>query len=234
VTDHLSTHARQALSEAEAVAHRLAHDYVGTEHLLAGLAHGPGAAAEVLSRCGLDGARIEGQLEELLGRGRHALAVPPPLTSSAQLAVARSRWEARALGADAVAGVHLLLAVLHQDDSTAAVVLRGLGTEPAAVEALLLAGTWTDDTETDDTAEPTRPARPEGATAGEVPAGAIDAASAPWRPDPDEPLAVQVVRLTHRVAGLEAELTELRAMLTELRVRAVPGDEGPLLSDEPR
>ena len=108
VLDHLNSQARLALTRAEAVAHGLAHHYVGTEHLLVGLARVPGCAAELaLARCGLDGDEVASGLEQLLGRGPHALAVTPPHTAAVELVLARSRWEARALGEDVVTMVDL-------------------------------------------------------------------------------------------------------------------------------
>ena len=138
---HFNARAREVLQEAEASAHGLAHHYIGTEHVLVGLARGTGSSAQqALAGCGLDAEQIELQVEELLGRGRLALSVRPPFTSSASLVLERSRWEARTLGADQVGTAHVLLGLVRVPDSTAATVLGLLGVEPADIEAALRTG----------------------------------------------------------------------------------------------
>lgn len=224
--DHLSTQAQLALSQAEAVAHRLAHDYLGTEHLLAGLAYTdePGAR-RVLADCGVDGPAVEAHLETTLGRGRQALSVRPPFTASATVVLARSRWEARAFGHDAVGSAHLLLALVRHTDSAAITVLQALGVDLTKLEAMLVEVAPHD-------GSPERPKATDGPEATDGPDGsdgsdgsdggasiesnaaAEVAGSDAVRPSfDDEPLAIQVVRLTHQLARLERQVAELTARL---------------------
>lgn len=237
--DHLNSQARQAVVGAERVAHGLAHHYVGTEHLLVGLAGVAGCAAgRALARCGLDADGVAARLEHLLGRGPHALAVAPPYTAAVELVLARSRWEARALGEDVATSGHLLLALLHHEGSTATTVLRDLGADPARLEDFVLADP-SDAMSVD--AEPTVPAPGGAATAGTAPEGpgaaqagragqAGDADGGPSEPgEPGEPLAVRVVRLQRQVDRLEAEVADLAAIVRALAARAdgAPGAADP-------
>ncbi len=224
VLDHLNSQARLALTRAEAVAHGLAHHYVGTEHLLVGLARVPGCAAELaLARCGLDGDEVASGLEQLLGRGPHALAVTPPRTAVVELVLARSRWEARALGEDVVTSAHLLLALLHHDGATATTVLRELGADADRLEGFLLAHpvdgvpAGTDPLPTATASGPDR-AGPGGVDRREHPGDVA------WPAEPGEPLAVRVVRLQRQVERLEAEVANLTAIVRSL---SGPADEAP-------
>ena len=218
VLDHLNSQARQAVGRADGVAHGLAHQYVGTEHLLAGLAGVEGCAAErALARCGLGADGVASRVEQLVGRGPHALAVAPPRTAAVELVLARSRWEARALGEDVVTSAHLLLALLHHAGSTATTVLRDLGVDPDRLEGFVLADP-SDGPAADAESRPVTPG------AGPVPAGPVPA-------DPGEPLAVRVVLLQRQVDRLEAEVARLTAIVGALAGSSPavpdPGDPDP-------
>jgi len=214
------------MAEAGAVARRLAHDYVGTEHLLAGLAHVPGVASQALASLGLDGHRIEAQLEAMIGRGSRVLTGSPPRTAEAGLALARSRWEARSLGAEQVSSAHVLLALLRQPGTTAPTVLRELGADPAGLEPVLERIGASDDAAV---------RCPEAVGAGPSPMDdASVAAGAGPEPSPagvptagDDPLVAQVASLTRRVRRLEDELAVLRTLLERSSAGEPGGAVGP-------
>ena len=218
MSDHLSERAHGAVAEAEAAAHRLAHHYIGTEHLLVGLARATDSTAEdALRRCGLDADTIEAQVEALLGRGQTALAVRPPLTSSAALVLERSRWEARQFGEAVAEPGHVLLALLRLPQSTAATVLAALGLTTTQLEVAL-----GDDAVLVSPGAPVAPTPDpfghtlqygDGATAPvEVVRG--DGPGAPPQPADRalEPLAIVVARLSREVAELRAEVERLRSL----------------------
>jgi len=213
------------MAEAGAVARRLAHDYVGTEHLLAGLAHVPGAASQALASLGLDGHRIEAQLEAMIGRGSRVLTGSPPRTAEAGLALARSRWEARSLGAEQVSSAHVLLALLRQPGTTAPTVLRELGADPAGLEPVLERIGASDDAAV---------RCPETAGAATSPMDGASAAGAGPEPAPAgvptpvaDPLVAQVASLTRRVRRLEDELAVLRTLLERSSAGEPGGAVGP-------
>lgn len=194
---HFNARAREVLQEAEASAHGLAHHYIGTEHVLVGLARGTGSSAQqALAGCGLDAEQIELQVEELLGRGSLALSVRPPFTSSASLVLERSRWEARTLGADQVGTAHVLLGLVRVPDSTAATVLGLLGVEPADIEAALRTGLLRHGSppESDLAADPDAPRVPTDGAAS---------------------TAAQIALLRREVARLRAEVERLSSRLED-------------------
>ncbi|MFN0028153.1 MAG: Clp protease N-terminal domain-containing protein [Acidimicrobiales bacterium] len=206
VFEQLDQQARLVLEEAALVAHRLAHHYIGTEHLLVGLAVVEGGAQAALSACGLSAQALEHELAELLGRGRAPLGVQPPLTSTAALALERARWHARQQSRTRAADVDLLLAVVQLADSTAATVLRGVGVEPAAVEAQLsrTANTLPQDPVADPSPEPSPNAIPDGLLTPTV--------SAP----PPRSLGLDAV--VEELNSLRQETIELRAEVARLRL----------------
>lgn len=207
MSDHLSARVHEALAEAGAVAHRLAHHYIGTEHLLVGLARvAGGPARDGLARCGLTAERLEQQVEDLLGRGVAPLAVQPPLTSSAALALERSRWEARQLGRTTADTDHVLLALLRLPTSTAVSVVNGAGIETEQVE-LALADTSAGFTPVDaggDRGDGVVLVNGRHAADGDPPSSD--------RGDRElEPLAIVVARLSREVSELRAEVAALRS-----------------------
>lgn len=100
--DHLDEQSRQVVDLAEQQARELDHNYLGTEHLLYGLAYSGGVVATLLAerRCGPDD--ITRDIVTLIGRGR------PPDALLATLGIdldhVRQRVEAT-FGTDAVSHV---------------------------------------------------------------------------------------------------------------------------------
>ncbi|MFO0898465.1 MAG: Clp protease N-terminal domain-containing protein [Pirellulales bacterium] len=70
-----SARMKQALAQARDAAVSLAHDWVGTEHLLLGLLADPQVAGQTLRSAGLDAERVRESIVQLLGSG---LEVDPP------------------------------------------------------------------------------------------------------------------------------------------------------------
>jgi excisionase family DNA binding protein len=67
----LSAEVKQALEAAVAEAHRLKHDYVGTEHLLLGLLHGEaGSVPVLLAQLNAPAGRVRAHLLDLLKTGK--------------------------------------------------------------------------------------------------------------------------------------------------------------------
>ncbi len=224
-------HARQTVAEAQAVACRLAHHYLGTEHLLAALAYEVGSAAErALARCGVHGTAVEAHLEQVLGRGTRALSVQLPFTAAAEVVLTRSRWEARVLGEDIVSTTHILLALLRQPGGIAATVLAELGTDCAQLEGFVLAAPH--DSPLDETgplAQPC-PQEPLLPDAGHLVEGfgssAVESGGEARRSDRADVLAFQVVQLTGQVARLEAEVQKLGDLVQALLASIDPNGSG--------
>jgi len=127
---HLTAGARQALTLAFEAAAELGHSYVGSEHILLGLAlEGSGAAARCLRNCGFDGIRLRKLLIGSLGRGSPGARPAQGFTPRAQAVIEAAAAEAESRGQDLVDTQHLLLALLREGDSLGLQLLSAGGLE---------------------------------------------------------------------------------------------------------
>ena len=120
--------ARRALGLAQEEARRLGHNYIGTEHILIGLAReGNGVAAQVLVAMGADADKIRTVVELVIGRGERATQGETGLTPRAKRVLEFAVDEARRLGHHYVGTEHLLLGLMREREGIAASVLDRLG-----------------------------------------------------------------------------------------------------------
>ena len=128
-----------AITAARDAAAALGHSYVGTEHLLLGVAAEEGSlGARVLAGCGLDSARLTQLVAAECGRG--APGEPAQgLTPKARSAIEQAARDARRLGHGYVGTEHLLMGVLRSPDCTAYGLVCGAGAEPEALYEQILA-----------------------------------------------------------------------------------------------
>ncbi len=139
---------RKVLAMAREEALRLHHEYVGTEHMLLGLIReGEGVASTVLDRLGIDAAKLQARLEEVVQQGRsNAPSMPDlPYTSRAKKALELAMSEARVLHHSYVGTEHILIGLLREEKGIAAQVLReaGLTLDNARAEVLTVLGSDT-------------------------------------------------------------------------------------------
>jgi ATP-dependent Clp protease ATP-binding subunit ClpC len=114
-----------ALSQEEAV--RLGHNNIGTEHILLGLVReGEGIAAKALQSLGLEVAKIQEEVESLIGTGKQPMQ-SIHYTPRAKKVVELSQDEARKLGHSYVGTEHILLGLIREGEGVAARVLNNLG-----------------------------------------------------------------------------------------------------------
>ncbi|MFD2760746.1 ATP-dependent protease ATP-binding subunit ClpC [Lentibacillus juripiscarius] len=114
-----------ALSQEEAV--RLGHNNIGTEHILLGLVReGNGIAAKALESLGLEVAKIQEEVEKLIGAGKQPMQTIH-YTPRAKKVVELSQDEARKLGHSYVGTEHILLGLIREGEGVAARVLNNLG-----------------------------------------------------------------------------------------------------------
>ncbi len=119
-----------AIAAARDAAASLGHSYVGTEHLLLGIAaETESLGAQILLGRGLDMAALTRLVADERGSG---LPGPPEqgLTENAAAAIERAAGEARRLGQGCVGTEHLLLGLLRLDGCSAARLLASAGREP--------------------------------------------------------------------------------------------------------
>lgn len=120
--------AKRVLAHAESEARTFDHNYLGTEHLLLGLAReGEGIGARVLRALEIDDSRLRDAIVYVVGRGEGAppekLELVPRANHALELAVEEAdRLNHRYIGTE-----HLLIGLLLEEEGVAAGILAGLG-----------------------------------------------------------------------------------------------------------
>ena len=125
-----TTRAKNAIEIANEEAQKLGHTYVGSEHILYGLAkEGGGVASKVLENQNISAEAIEGKIIELIGRddeaeNKQALGFTP----RTKRIIENSFIEAKKIGYDYIGTEHLLIGILREGDSIAVRILLELDT----------------------------------------------------------------------------------------------------------
>ncbi len=128
-TDNFTQYARSAISRAQSVSASMGHSYIGTEHILLGIAGETGSlGAKILWDSGLNTARLTKLVEQRLGRGTPGTPADG-LDDEAQSAIAHAVADAGRLGQRRVGTEHLLMGILRLPECTAARVLTEAGAE---------------------------------------------------------------------------------------------------------
>jgi ATP-dependent Clp protease ATP-binding subunit ClpA len=132
--------ARKVLQYAQEEADRLNHNYIGTEHLLLGIAReGDGLGARTLASLDLDVRHIRAAVEFVIGRGDRAVTGDIGLTPRAKRVIELSVDEAQLLGQEFVGTEHLLLGLIREGEGIGAAVLESRGDALTKVRARVLA-----------------------------------------------------------------------------------------------
>ena len=127
--DRVTERARMALAKAQEAAQDMGHSYVGTEHILLGIAaEGEGLGAKVLRDNGLDESMLSELLEKYVGRGAPGLPAQG-LTPGAKRVIELSIIDANRLGHSYIGTEHLLMGLLRETDSTAARLIASTGAD---------------------------------------------------------------------------------------------------------
>lgn len=137
--DRFTERARRSLTMAEEEARTLYHNYIGTEHLLLGLARvEDGVAAKVLLEFDVSADSIRAAVVAVIGRGAQPPAGAIGLTPRSKAALDFALDEARRLNHHYIGTEHLLLGLLREGEGIAAGVLENLGVSLDAVRAAIL------------------------------------------------------------------------------------------------
>ncbi len=119
--------AKKAIDIANRLSKKMQYNYVGTEHILAGLVkEGTGVAAEVLSANGVELSKILQMIEELISIGDILVAERDGFSPRAQHILEQSEEEARRLGYESIGTEHILLAIIKEGDCAATRLLSTL------------------------------------------------------------------------------------------------------------
>ncbi|MDY4490294.1 MAG: ATP-dependent Clp protease ATP-binding subunit [Candidatus Faecousia sp.] len=100
------------------------HSYVGSAHLLLGLAGLPDGAGLLLRSLGLDPGLTEAMTQLIYGAGTPGLPLPQGLTREARGILRGAAREARCQGGREIRPLHVLLAMARREQSAAAELLR--------------------------------------------------------------------------------------------------------------
>jgi len=126
--EKFSERARRVLTIAQEEARQMNHSYIGTEHILLGLAREEeGVAAKVLTNLGVSLNKVRSAVEFISGRGERPSTGETGLTPRAKRVIELAIDEARQLGHNYIGTEHLLLGLLREGEGVAAGVLDSLG-----------------------------------------------------------------------------------------------------------
>ena len=122
-----TSRAQKALEIAENAAIELGHNYIGTEHILYGLAkEGSGVASKVLEEQNILAEDILNKIEELIGREENSVESTIGFTPRTKRVIENSFMEARKFGSDYIGTEHLLIGIMREGDSVAVRILLDL------------------------------------------------------------------------------------------------------------
>ncbi len=150
-----SSTALGAIRLARTNAARLGHSYVGSEHLLLGLAcqeYSP--AGRILAEQGMDGQSLRLAIAQLVGTGTPSHATQQGLTPRCCKAIQVAAAESRRQGQSAVSAEHLLLALLREEGCGACRLLEDAGADVEGLRRAVCAYLEGEDS------APARPFRP--------------------------------------------------------------------------
>ncbi len=120
--------AQQVLVLAQEEAKRLNHNFIGTEHLLLGLAReGSGIAARALQNMSVDLNRVRQEVERITPKGDKVIQQGISYTPRAKRVVELAIEESQNLGHNYVGTEHLMLGLVREGEGIAAQVLSNVG-----------------------------------------------------------------------------------------------------------
>jgi len=135
--DKFTERERRVLTFAQGEAQHRNHNYIGTEHLLLGLAReGEGLGAQVLGNLGVDLQKLYSHVDEIVGQE----GTPPELgalglTPRSKKVIEMAVDEAKRMGHPYIGTEHLLLGLIREGEGIAAGVLKSLQVSPESLRA---------------------------------------------------------------------------------------------------
>jgi ATP-dependent Clp protease ATP-binding subunit ClpC len=132
--------ARQVVVSAQDEARKLKHNYIGTEHLLLGLARTTdGLGFRVLDSMNITLDQLREHIVQITGLGDEPVTGEIPFTPRAKRALDRTRTEAASLGHRFIGTEHILLALSSEREGVAAKVLFDLDADSERVRNQVIA-----------------------------------------------------------------------------------------------
>ena len=133
--------AKKALNYANRLSRSSGCNYVGTEHILAGLLkEGTGVAAEVLTANNVELEALLKLIDELVGAGEEVtVADRDGYSPRTQMVLDRAREMADRFDSERIGTEHLLLAIIKEGDCAASRLLNTMGANPQKLFVDILA-----------------------------------------------------------------------------------------------
>ena len=129
MTYKFTNSANRAIEFASQIAMKLGHNYIGTEHILYGLAQEEnGVASKVLQNQDITNEKIEEEIDELVGREEKTGQIID-FTPRSKRIIELAFLEARKLGYHYIGTEHLLMGILREGDSIASRILNNLNVD---------------------------------------------------------------------------------------------------------
>lgn len=131
MTYKFTNSAQHVLEYSNDIAMELGHNYIGTEHLLYGLAKEEnGVASKVLENQNVTPEGVLQEIEELIGREETQNEGPVGFTPRTKRVIENAFIEARKLGSEYIGTEHLLIGIMREADSVAVRIMLDLGVNP--------------------------------------------------------------------------------------------------------
>ena len=125
--EKFSERARRVLSLAQEEAQRFNHNYIGTEHILLGLAReSDGTAAKILNGLSVELSKVRSAVEFVIGKGDSVASGEIGLTPRAKKVIELAVDEARRLNHQYIGTEHLLIGLMREGEGVASGVLESL------------------------------------------------------------------------------------------------------------
>ena len=131
MTYKFTNSAQKVIQIASEIATELGHSYIGTEHILYGLAReDSGVASKVLEKQEITCENILEEIESLVGRDEPAMDPTVGFTPRTKRVIENAFREARKLGVEYIGTEHLLIGIMREADSIAVRIMLDLGVNP--------------------------------------------------------------------------------------------------------
>ena len=135
--ERFTDEARAVVVRAQDEARDMRHNFIGTEHLLLGLAAVESPAMGALLERGVTRAAVQGKILESLGQGSVDNQGHIPFTPRAKKVLELALREALSLGHNHIGTEHLLLGILREGSGVAAQILEAAGVNPGELRAAI-------------------------------------------------------------------------------------------------
>ena len=136
--ERFTDRARRVLVLAQEEARLLEHGFIGTEHLLLGLVHEGGVAAEALRQIDVSLEAVRERVVDTVGQPGGPPSGSPPFTPRARKVLELSLREALALGHNYIGTEHILLGIVGEGEGVGAQVLLSMGANLPTVRRKVL------------------------------------------------------------------------------------------------